>query len=141
MESVVSDTIAVLEGRDVLWASVMFPAAEIRALEDPCRKQGQGHQLSRVLGTTHWLCPSSARSRDLILTPALTQMPWAASDHSLWDTQCQSLKRVPTRSLYWAAPSARQPTQEPLSRKGTYSGTKVCIQSSQAHTPNKTQKL
>lgn len=42
MESVVSDTIAVLEGRDVLWASVMFPAAEIRALEDPCRKWGVG---------------------------------------------------------------------------------------------------
>lgn len=42
MESVVSDAIVVLEGRDIVWAAVMFPAAEIGALEDPCREQ-RGH--------------------------------------------------------------------------------------------------
>lgn len=39
MEPVVSDAIVVLERRDVLWAEIMFPAAEIRALEEPCREQ------------------------------------------------------------------------------------------------------
>lgn len=42
MESVVSDAIVVLKGRDSLWAAVVFPAAEIKALEDPCREQ-RGH--------------------------------------------------------------------------------------------------
>lgn len=54
MESVVSDAIVVLERQDVLWAEVMFSATEIRALEDPYRER-RGHQLSRVLSTTHWL--------------------------------------------------------------------------------------
>lgn len=74
VESVVSDAIVVLEGCDVLWAAVVFPAAEIRALEDPCRRQ-RGHQLSRVSGTTCWLCLPGAGSRDLVLAPALTQTP------------------------------------------------------------------
>lgn len=82
VESVVSDAIVVLERRDALWAEVVFPAAEIRAPEDPCREQ-RGHQLSRVLGTTYQLCLPGVGSRELVLTPALTQVPRVASGQSL----------------------------------------------------------
>ena len=65
MESVVPDAVVVLEGRDRLGAVVMFLAAEVRALEDPCREQRE-HWLSgpRTLGTTCQLCPRGVGSRD-----------------------------------------------------------------------------
>lgn len=122
MESVVSDAIVVLEGRDVLWAAVVFPAAEIRTLEDPCKKQ-RGPQLSRVGGVTRWLClPSAGTGTLFLLQPCHRHPGWPQATLPLEDSQFQSLKRATRHSLYWAAANAKQPTQEPLSRKGISSG-------------------
>lgn len=113
VESVVSDAIVVLERCDVLWAEVMFPAAEISALEDPCR-EWRGHQLNRVLSTTHQLCPPEVGSGDLVLTPVLTQMPWVASgqSRSLCGTLTVLKLRESTQAqTLLATSSARQPAQ------------------------------
>lgn len=39
VESEVSDAVVILQGRDGLWALVVFPAAEVRAMEHTCMER------------------------------------------------------------------------------------------------------
>lgn len=101
VESVVSDTIAVLEGRDVLWASVMFPAAEIRALEDP--------QLCGVSGRIPDSTPQRARHSPASLQPLVSYAAGCSSVSFclLFPDPCCSLLPSPCWTLF--SPSAGSP--------------------------------
>lgn len=110
MESVVSDAIVILERRDGLWAAVMFPAAEIRALEDPCREQ-RGHQLSGVLSST-----PAMPTRCLEQRPGSHPSPgWPQATHSASvGLTVPKLKEGIQAQPLLVISKAGQPTQEPL---------------------------
>ena len=48
MEAEISDAIVILQGRNGLWALIVFPAAEVRAVEHACMER-KGTKWSRGL--------------------------------------------------------------------------------------------
>ena len=129
-------------GGYVLWAAVVFPAAEIRTLEDPCKKQ-RGAPAQQGWGCHTLAMPTQCRNRDLVLAPALPQTPWVASGHSpsgglsvsKLEKSNQAQPLLGSCKCQAAHPGAL------VQERDFLRGSEVCLQSSQAHAPNKTPKL